>query len=82
MHAKGFDVVVPADPGPDVEPRPFVDLKSGYVTRALDTLPKSGSKLPWRLKQNYFVDLRLIRNGKVDDGLVFSKEDALAELSS
>lgn len=82
MDANGYRRVVPADPGPDVEARPFVDLTSGYVKRALDQLPKSGSKLPWRLKQNYFVDLRLIRNGKVDDGLVFSKEDALAELSS
>jgi monooxygenase len=32
---------------------------------------------PWRLKQNYLLDLRLIRNGKVDDeALHFSKHRA------
>jgi len=37
-------------------------------------LPKSGSRAPWRLKQNYFFDMRLIRYGKVDEeSLFFSK---------
>jgi monooxygenase len=37
-------------------------------------LPKSGSKAPWRLTQNYFLDLRLIRQGKVDEeSLHFTK---------
>ena len=43
---------------------PFVDFSSGYIKRALDTLPKSGSKTPWRLKQNYLVDLRIIRRAR------------------
>ncbi|MBX7454785.1 NAD(P)/FAD-dependent oxidoreductase [Mycolicibacterium sp. 3033] len=79
MDSHGYDTVVPRDPGPDVEELPFVDLTSGYIKRALDRLPKSGSKAPWRLKQNYLVDLRVIRNGKIDDGtLEFSKQRALA----
>ena len=44
-----------------------MDFTPGYVLRALDQLPKSGSRAPWRLKQNYLLDLRLIRHGKVDD---------------
>ena len=44
------------------------------MLRALDRLPKAGSRAPWRLKQNYLLDLRLIRRGKVDDeALLFSK---------
>jgi monooxygenase len=79
MDSKGYDVVVPRDPAADIEQLPFVDLTSGYIKRALDQLPKSGSKSPWRLKQNYLVDLRVIRNGKIDDGtLEFSKHRALA----
>ena len=79
MNSNGYDTVVPRDPAPDVEQLPFVDLSSGYIKRALDRLPKSGSKAPWRLKQNYLVDLRVIRNGKIDDGtLEFSKQRALA----
>ncbi|MEW5809577.1 MAG: NAD(P)/FAD-dependent oxidoreductase [Actinomycetota bacterium] len=79
MDSRGYDIVVPRDPAADVEELPFVDLTSGYIKRALDRLPKSGSKSPWRLKQNYLVDLRVIRNGKIDDGtLEFSKHRALA----
>ena len=83
MDSKGYDTVVPRDPGDDVEALPFVDLTSGYIKRALDRLPKSGSKSPWRLKQNYLVDLRVIRNGTIDDGtLEFTRHPALAEASS
>jgi monooxygenase len=74
MTSNGFDTVVPKDPDQTIERRPFVDLSSGYVTRALDELPKSGSEAPWRLKQNYLVDLRMIRHGKVDEAsLMFTK---------
>ncbi|MET0900124.1 MAG: NAD(P)/FAD-dependent oxidoreductase [Mycobacterium sp.] len=77
MDSHGYDTVVPQEPGPDVERRPFVDLSSGYVLRAIDQLPKSGSEKPWRLKQNYFVDLQLIRQGKIDDSaLLFTKHRA------
>ncbi|KMO76673.1 flavin-containing monooxygenase [Mycolicibacterium chlorophenolicum] len=83
MDSRGYDTVVPRDPGDDVEQLPFVDLTSGYIKRALDKLPKSGSKTPWRLKQNYLVDLRVIRNSKIDDGtLEFSRNRALAEASA
>ncbi len=48
-----------------------------HVLRALDELPKAGSKTPWKLKQNYFLDIRMIRQGKVDDeALHFSKHRA------
>jgi monooxygenase len=77
MDSHGYDTVVPSEPGDDIERRPFVDLTSGYILRAIDRLPKSGSEAPWRLKQNYFIDLRLIRHGKVDDAaLHFTKHRA------
>lgn len=77
MDEHGYNTVVPQDPGAGVERRPFVDLSSGYILRAIDQLPKSGSEKPWRLKQNYFVDLRLVRQGKVDDSaLHFTKHRA------
>jgi monooxygenase len=74
MDDKGFDTFVPEHPGDSVEPRPLMDFTPGYVLRALDELPKAGANAPWRLKQNYLLDIRLIRQGKVDDGaLRFSK---------
>jgi monooxygenase len=77
MDADGYDTVVPDHPGDSVEERPLMDFTPGYVLRALDRLPKQGSRAPWRLKQNYLLDLRLIRHGKVDDqALRFSKHRA------
>jgi monooxygenase len=77
MDENHFDTVVPQHPGNSVEERPLMDFTPGYVLRALDYLPKAGHVSPWRLKQNYFVDLQLIRRGKVDDeALSFAKKPA------
>jgi monooxygenase len=77
MDANGFDTVVPEHPGDSIEERPLMDFTPGYVLRALDSLPKAGAKSPWKLKQNYFLDIRMIRQGKVDDeALHFTKHRA------
>ncbi|WP_043659856.1 NAD(P)-binding protein [Thermocrispum municipale] len=61
-------------PDPDVRPEPFIDLKSGYVLRSLDQLPKQGDRTPWRLRQNYLRDISALRHGRVADGvLTFSR---------
>ncbi|MFN8087790.1 MAG: NAD(P)/FAD-dependent oxidoreductase [Mycobacterium sp.] len=74
MDSRGYEAVEPQHPGADVDEALLFDFTPGYVLRAIDHLPKAGSRAPWRLKQNYFLDLRLIRHGKVDDeALRFSK---------
>ncbi len=78
MDSQGYDTVVPQHPGDAVEERPLMDFTPGYVLRALDSLPKQGSRAPWRLKQNYLFDLGFIRRGKVDDDtLHFTKHRAV-----
>ncbi|MFE8597907.1 flavin-containing monooxygenase [Archangium violaceum] len=63
---------------PSVEEIPLLDFSSGYVLRALDVMPKQGSRKPWRLYQNYAFDLLMLRFGKVDDGtMVFSRAPKL-----
>jgi monooxygenase len=80
MDAENYDTVVPEHPGDSVDERPLMDFTPGYVLRALDSLPKAGSRAPWRLKQNYLLDLRLIRHGKVnDEALHFSRQTARVE---
>jgi monooxygenase len=77
MDANGFQQVEPQHPGDAVEERPIMEFTPGYVLRALDKLPKGGSVTPWRLKQNYLLDLQMIRRGKVDDeALHFTKHHA------
>ncbi|CRZ17500.1 flavin-containing monooxygenase [Mycolicibacterium neworleansense] len=77
MDANGFDRVEAQHPGDAVDELPFMDFTPGYFRRAMDSLPKSGSEAPWKLKQNYFFDMRTIRYGKVDEeALMFTKHRA------
>lgn len=55
---------------PSVGEMPFIDFNAGYVLRALDRVPKQGDRTPWMLKQNYLTDLRTIRHGEIDDGVL------------
>jgi cation diffusion facilitator CzcD-associated flavoprotein CzcO len=56
---------------------PIIDLKSGYVLRAVDQLPKQGPVAPWRLHQNYPRDVLLMRHGRLtDQGVRFSRAAA------
>jgi cation diffusion facilitator CzcD-associated flavoprotein CzcO len=72
MDERGFRTCTPLPPDPSQPTEPILDLKSGYVLRSIKELPKQGTKPPWRLHQNYFKDLRLLRRGRVDDAMQFS----------
>ena len=67
MKASGTTIATPVLTG-DIEPEPFLDFSSGYVQRAIEQLPKQGSKAPWKLYQNYAKDAMTLRYGKLDDG--------------
>ena len=68
MDEHGFSSCTPRLNDPSITKEPALDFNSGYVLRALDEIPSQGSKHPWRLHQNYFKDLRMIRHGRLDDG--------------
>lgn len=65
MDAEGFVQATPEREA-GIEGEPVLDFTSGYVQRALPTLPKQGPRAPWRLYQNYLRDLLLLRHGKVN----------------
>jgi len=46
---------------------PLLDFSSGYIQRALPTLPKQGAARPWRLYQNYALDRVMLERGPIDD---------------
>jgi len=48
--------------------QPFMDFSSGYVTRSNDQLPKQGDHGPWRVHQNYLLDLWGLRFASLKDG--------------
>jgi len=67
MDRKGYQIATPQS-DPKVEELPWLDFSSGYVQRARDVLPKQGATKPWRLYQNYALDLLTLRFGTVEDG--------------
>ncbi|MET7668068.1 flavin-containing monooxygenase [Micromonospora luteifusca] len=72
LDRSGQQIVTPLPP-PDPERVPLIDLRSGYVLRAVDALPKQGATTPWRLHQNYPRDVLLMRHGRLTDkGVRFS----------
>ncbi len=70
MTKKGYKKAVPVVQDPDMELLPFLDFSSGYVQRFIDQMPKSGTKAPWKLKQNYIFDRVTINMSKIDDGVM------------
>jgi len=53
---------------PSVAPESIIDFNSGYILRSIEKFPKQGSRRPWRLYQNYPLDILTLRYGNVDDG--------------
>ncbi len=67
MDAHGYTRCVP-EVDPSISEQPLLDFTSGYVQRSLHEFPKQGSEEPWKLRQNYVIDIRTIRRGSIDDG--------------
>src|SRR5207245_1586518 len=77
LKRHGYSSCTPLEPGPGVTREPFLDLKSGYVLRAIEQLPKQGGRAPWRLNQNYPLDVRMLRYGPLEDeGIEFTRAGA------
>jgi cation diffusion facilitator CzcD-associated flavoprotein CzcO len=64
---------------PSVEEEPFIDFNSGYVLRAIDRFPRQGSRAPWRLYQNYALDIMALKFGSLEDeAMTFSGAEPAA----
>jgi len=78
MDKKGYTQARPELDWAGMEVAPLLDFTSGYVVRKLDELPKQGTVTPWRLHQNYLLDIMMLRMGRVTDGIAFSRADKSA----
>lgn len=70
MDEQGYRQCTPRNRDPSVEEQPLIDFSSSYVLRAIDSFPKQGSKAPWRLYQNYALDLMTLKFGALEDGVM------------
>ncbi len=71
LERLGRSVVTPLAPPAGSPTRPLIDLQSGYIRRNADALLRQGDRDPWRVRQNYLTDLRVMRFGSVTDGVTF-----------
>jgi monooxygenase len=72
MQKRGLRQATPRIAGAPLQPEPFLDFSSGYVTRAMEKFPKQGDRKPWKLYQNYAKDLVTLKYGSVDKEMEFS----------
>ena len=79
MRRHGFVQCTPRNRDPALATAPAIDFSSGYVRRAIEQLPRQGTRVPWRLHQNYLRDIALLRYGRLADGAMeFSRPSARA----
>ena len=70
MRKRGYAQCTPRLQDPGITEQPWVDFSSGYIQRSLHLFPKQGSRAPWRLRQNYALDIMTLRFGRIDDGVL------------
>jgi cation diffusion facilitator CzcD-associated flavoprotein CzcO len=80
MDSHGYTRAYPHLDNAPMNEKPAWDLQSGYVQRALNTLPKAGTKRPWNVRQNYFADAIDCRLGRIGESMVFGS--TVAQVSS
>ncbi|NJR77198.1 flavin-containing monooxygenase [Sphingomonas corticis] len=76
MKRRGVQQATPRIGDSGVAPEPFADFTSGYIQRAEAVLPKQGNRKPWRLNQNYALDVMALRFGSIDDSMEFANPPA------
>jgi cation diffusion facilitator CzcD-associated flavoprotein CzcO len=74
MQKRGMRQVTPRLAAP-VEEAPFLEFTSGYVQRAAGQLPRQGVRKPWRVHQNYTLDLMALKYGRIDQEMEFSNPE-------
>ena len=72
MDAHGHAYAVPVAPA-GIDPRPVMDLQSGYARRGAKLLPKQGQSAPWRMAMSYQEDARALRGPVHDEHLEFGR---------
>ena len=69
MDRNGFAVARPVDrEGNDTEMAVLHDFAPGYISRAMDRMPRQGKSRPWKLTMHYGQDRKILTEEPVDDG--------------
>ena len=79
MDRRGYDACTPDKPQQEVAEAPWLEFTSGYVQRGIGQFPRQGAIAPWKLHQNYALDMMMLRFGKLNDGTMRFSRRAQAE---
>jgi cation diffusion facilitator CzcD-associated flavoprotein CzcO len=73
MASHGYTRAYPHLGDQPMAEKPSWDIQANYVKRALHALPKSGTKRPWNVRQNYFADAIDYRFDRIGEAMVFGR---------
>jgi cation diffusion facilitator CzcD-associated flavoprotein CzcO len=76
MRIHGYTSAYPHRDGEPMPEKLSWDIEAGYVLRNVHALPKSGTKRPWNVRQNYFADVIDYRFDRITEAMVFDTRGA------
>lgn len=79
MNSHGYTHAYPHLGDTEMPEQPTFNLQAGYVLRALDVLPKSGTRRPWMVSHSFLRDVLDHRLRRIEDQMVFGRAVAEAK---
>jgi cation diffusion facilitator CzcD-associated flavoprotein CzcO len=73
MNTHGYTHAYPHLGDTDMAEQPTFKLQAGYVLRALDVLPKSGTRRPWEVSHDFLRDVLDRRLRPIGEEMVFGR---------
>ena len=81
MASNGYTHASPHLGTEPMDEKPSWDIQAGYVKRSAHQLPKSGTKRPWNVRQNYLADAIDYRFDDIEEAMVFGRAAERARLA-
>lgn len=81
MAAHGYTHAYPHLGNEPMDVKPSWDIQANYVKRSVHALPKSGTKRPWNVRQNYLADAIDYRFDRIEEAMVFGWAADRAQLA-
>lgn len=76
MRAHGYTRAYPHLGDAEMAQQKTWNLEAGYVLRAMDVLPKSGTRRPWKVRHNFILDALDHRFDRIEESMVFGRVGA------
>jgi cation diffusion facilitator CzcD-associated flavoprotein CzcO len=81
MASHGYTHAYPHRGNEPMDVKPSWDIQANYVKRSGHALPKSGTRRPWNVRQNYLADALDYRFDRIEEAMVFGRAADRAPLA-